>query len=355
MKKTIQRIRQKEIMAPANPRTLDELVIPAEYKTTIDGKPFLLYDSNDEKSGKPRILIYSTEENLNLMTNCNNWYADGTFSSAPSIFYQLYTIHGIQYSNVLPFLFALLPNKTEETYVRLFEIILNLKLELKPTTFMLDFEVSTINAIKKVFPNTSLHGCFFHYSQALWRHIQDSGLAIKYREESNFALNIKKLNALSFVPPHLVINAYEAILETEFYIENETLLSDFLDYFESTWIGKLCRNKKRRNPRFPIELWNCYNLVKYDIPKTNNSVEGWHNSFNSTLNALHPSIWKFIEALKKEEKLNRLKMHRFLAGTEPRQKLKKYKDTASRVKAICNDFENRSINDFLKGIAQNLS
>ncbi|XP_060874428.1 uncharacterized protein LOC132948119 [Metopolophium dirhodum] len=242
MKKTIQRIRQKEIMAPTNPRTLDELVIPAEYKTIIYSKPFLLYDSNDEKSGKPRILIYSTEENLNLITNCNNWYADGTFSSAPTIFYQLYTIHGIQYSNVLPFLFALLPNKTEETYVRLFEIILNLKLELKPKTFMLDFELSTINAIKKVFPNTSLHGCFFHYSQALWRHIQDSGLAIKYREESNFALNIKKLNALSFVPPHLVINAYEAILETEFYIENETLLSDFLDYFESTWIGKLCRN-----------------------------------------------------------------------------------------------------------------
>ncbi|XP_060872634.1 uncharacterized protein LOC132946603 [Metopolophium dirhodum] len=186
---------------------------------------------------------------------------------------------------------------------------------------MLDFELSTINEIKKVFPNTSLHGCFFHYSQALWRHIQDSGFAIKYREESNFALNIKKLNALSFVPPHLAINAYEAILETEFYIENETLLSDFLGYFESTWIGKLCRNKKRRNPRFPIELWNCYNLVKYDIPKTNNSVEGWHNSFNSTLNALHPSIWKFIEALKKEEKLNRLKMHKLLAGTEPRQKL----------------------------------
>jgi hypothetical protein len=82
----------------------------------------LLYDSNDEKSGKSPILIYSTEENLNLMTNCNSWCTDGTFSSAPSIFYQLrvYTIHGIQYSNVLPFLFAVLPNKREETYVRLF-------------------------------------------------------------------------------------------------------------------------------------------------------------------------------------------------------------------------------------------
>jgi hypothetical protein len=57
--------------------------------------------------------------------------------------------------------------------------------------------------------------------------------------------------------------------------------------------------KKRRSPRFPIQLWNCYNLVQYDIPKTDNSVEGWHNSFNSTLNALHPSIWMFTEALKK--------------------------------------------------------
>jgi hypothetical protein len=80
--------------------------------------------------------------------------------------------------------------------------------------------------------------------QALWRHIQGSGLAIYYREESNFALIIKMLNALSFVSPYLVINAYEAILETEFYIENEILLSGFLDYFESTWVGKLCRNKK---------------------------------------------------------------------------------------------------------------
>lgn len=109
----------------------------------------MLYDSNDKKSGKPRILIYSTEENLNLMTNYNNWYTDDTFSSVPSIFYQLYTIYGIQYSNVLPFLFALLSNKTKETYVRLIEIILNLKLELKPTTFMLDFELSTKSAIKK--------------------------------------------------------------------------------------------------------------------------------------------------------------------------------------------------------------
>lgn len=34
------------------------------------------------------------------------------------------------------------------------------------------------------------------------------------------------------------------------------------------------------------------------MPRTNNSLEGWHYSFKSILNAVHPSIWKFIEALK---------------------------------------------------------
>jgi len=38
-----------------------------------------------------------------------------------------------------------------------------------------------------------------------------------------------------------------------------------------------------------------------------NSVEGWHNSFNSMLSAHHSSIWTFITALKKEESLNRFR------------------------------------------------
>ncbi|VVC39543.1 Hypothetical protein CINCED_3A004187 [Cinara cedri] len=191
---------------------------------------------------------------------------------------------------------------------------------------MLDFELSSVNALKNVFPNLSLHGCFFHYSQALWRLIQDNGLAMKYRKDSNFALNIKKLNALSFVRPHSVINAYEAISETEFYNENETFSSGFSDYFESAWIGhNYAVIEKRRSPRFPIQPRDCNNLIQYDIPKTNNSVVGWHNSFYSTLNAPpHPSIWKFTGALKIEEKLNRIKLRRFLARTEPRKKLKQY-------------------------------
>ncbi|XP_050066301.1 uncharacterized protein LOC126555422 [Aphis gossypii] len=80
--------------------------------------------------------------------------------------------------------------------------------------------------------------------------------------------------------------------------------------------------RQRRSPKFPIKLWNCYGLIKNDIPRTNNAIEGWHNSFKSILNAVHPSIWKFIDALKKEEKLNRVRIQQFIAGNDPKPKKK---------------------------------
>lgn len=43
---------------------------------------------------------------------------DGTFKVTPSIFFQVYTIHVMYKDAVVPLVYALLPNKTEETYQR---------------------------------------------------------------------------------------------------------------------------------------------------------------------------------------------------------------------------------------------
>jgi len=80
-------------------------------------------------------------------------------------------------------------------------------------------------------------------------------------------------------------------------------------------------NGKRKNPKFSITIWYCY-VDEYNLPKTNNLVERWHNSFPSILNAINPSIWKFIRALQKEEKLNRLKMVQYCTGAETPRKRK---------------------------------
>ena len=47
-------------------------------------------------------------------------------------------------------------------------------------------------------------------------------------------------------------------------------------------------------------------------------------------------------------------MEQYTAGAEPPRE-KKYKDTALRIQTIVNDFENRELLDYLRGIAHNLS
>ena len=57
MKRTIQRVRQKQEVVPANPTNLTDLRIPVEFTQNSVGEPFLLFDSGP---GEQRILLFST-------------------------------------------------------------------------------------------------------------------------------------------------------------------------------------------------------------------------------------------------------------------------------------------------------
>jgi hypothetical protein len=117
MKRKIQRARTINDVPFTNPTNLSELFIPDSFKVTDAGQPFLLFDNRNSQPTEPIILIFSTFQNLDMMTNCDHWYADGTFKTTPPLFAQVWTIHGLKYNNVLPTVFALLPNKTQGTHI----------------------------------------------------------------------------------------------------------------------------------------------------------------------------------------------------------------------------------------------
>jgi hypothetical protein len=213
LKRTIQRVRKVAENVPADPRNLREFNLPEEYKN-VDGELFLQFDSGP---GNDRILLFSTQRNLDFMDRCNRWFADGTFKSSPKLFCQLYTIHGVQYTNVIPTVFALLPNKSEATYIRLLKALKSIKPNLRPDSIIVKFERAAINAFLQQFPQSTVQGCFFHLSQCIWRQI-------------------------AFVPPNDV-DAFERLLDSDFYIENENVLLPVLNYSEDTWIGRLDRRR----------------------------------------------------------------------------------------------------------------
>ena len=116
MKRTVQRVRVATAAVPPNPGRLTDLVIPGEY-TYYEKNPgvfedFLQHDSGPA-SGDDRMLIFSTERNLDILSHATDWAMDGTFDAAPMLFTQVYSIHATFMERTLPLVYALLPNKNQ--------------------------------------------------------------------------------------------------------------------------------------------------------------------------------------------------------------------------------------------------
>jgi hypothetical protein len=94
----------------------------------------------------------------------------------PSIFAQLYTLHGVYRNAVFPLVFTLLPDKQQATYEKLINQLLVLRPTWNPKSVMADFEKAAINSFQKVFntPTTQItvSGCFFHLQKSILRKVQ---------------------------------------------------------------------------------------------------------------------------------------------------------------------------------------
>ena len=111
----------------------------------------------------------------------------------------------------------------------------------------------------------------------------------------------------------------------------------------------------RLAPKFKHELWNCYEEAREELPKTNNSVEGWHYAFENQICASHPSIWKFIEGLKREQSLQEMKIAQYLSGTPIPSTKKKYRDSSKRLQSIVSNYsETIDLPEYLSNISYNV-
>ena len=127
---------------------------------------------------------------------------------------------------------------------------------------MSDFKTVALSAVHVVWPNAILDGCFYRLSQCVYRKVQEEGLAQLYADDDNFALWIKMLPALAFVPLFVVVNAFEN-LQQNLPVDADPISN----YFEDNFIGRL-RGRIRQPPRFPVDLWNIHDRVNLDLPRT---------------------------------------------------------------------------------------
>ena len=89
-------------------------------------------------------------------------------------------------------MFALLPNKNQQTYETFFKEISNLVPGIRQD-IIFDFERAAMNTMQLLLPNVVIKGCFFHLSSNIWKHIQSAGLQERYNEDQEFALHLRML------------------------------------------------------------------------------------------------------------------------------------------------------------------
>lgn len=163
----------------------------------------------------------------------------------------------------MPTLYVLTTSKSQAVYDEIFQNLLELEPKLNPTDVMIDFEMAVIKSIQANFPEAAVHGCFFHFGQSIWRHLQSVGLQTVYTNDEDFAVQIRMLIALAFIPIPFVIEAYEQLVGTEFYSEerdseHKEAIQNLLAYFQSTYLYRISRNGSKQKPLFDIPLWNVY-------------------------------------------------------------------------------------------------
>ena len=106
--------RKKRPTLPKNRKDVHDVIDEVNTKTNKDESLLLINDCDAE------IIIFSTYHNMECLCNSiSELFIDGTFKRCPRYFYQLYTIHGCKNGNYVPFLYCLLPSKSEACYSKM--------------------------------------------------------------------------------------------------------------------------------------------------------------------------------------------------------------------------------------------
>ena len=167
---------------------------------------------------------------------------------------------------------------------------------------------------------------------------------MRYGVDDDYNTAIKKFVALSFCSPADVQPRYNTLADN--FLTNfgdNDVHQNFLQYFENTWVGR-----PRRNPLYPVEMWNCKGITERDLPRTNNSVESFHRVFQTALGCHHPNIFKLLDAVLREQVRVNAIYQRINAGEEvPLYSRIPYFQANQRLLRIIGNYDQRTADNFL--------
>ncbi|XP_019637278.1 PREDICTED: uncharacterized protein LOC109479730 [Branchiostoma belcheri] len=180
---------------------------------------------------------------------------------------------------------------------------------------VLDFESALWQVLPQLFPHVRLRGCSFHWAQAVWRHAQQLGLQVPYKEDERVHRWLRRLLALPYLP---VAAIPQALTELQSKVRESRVLTELAGYVERTWL---------HSSAWPPRCWSVYGRSI----RTNNDVEGWHNRLNQKARKPSLPLYLLIDLLHRESCLVKIHVRLVTEGKLRRHQRAKYRSLQGRL------------------------
>ncbi len=110
----------------------------------------------------------------------------------------------------------------------------------------------------------------------------------------------------------------------------------------------------RHPPLFPPDQWSVFENNVLGFPRSQNNVEAWHHRWNTITGKNHIGLYKFKNQIKKEQHNIEIQFERINAGEARPNMRSKDIERENRLKTHLANRGNRTLLEFVKGIAHNL-
>ena len=340
MIRSTNRLRQKR--RPKHPKDLKFKWIQEELPTNFTVKDVFV----KIKENTARHIVMFTAALLSLLSKSKTWYVDGKYKAVQHPFHQLWSVHAFVRQNdstkQVPLMFVLMSRRTKQDYVKVLEYIRDLLPSACVTSVVMDFEAGVWGAFREVYNGIKIRGCVFHWTQAIWKQIQDKGLAPTYRKRKNTAKFLRELMCLPFLPAEQISITFQDFQDLVLP-DHPPAIQELLDYVDRNWING--------------HIWTPTDWSVFGMSvRTNNDVEGWHHHLNQLCDRVghdNVNLYELIDVLFKESQLVSTQCQLVCEEKLQRYQRKKFRDYQEEIFKIWQDYREKLIKPH--GLLQKIS
>ena len=203
------------------PPGVNEDLVLYDLKTAGFESDFFLSDViATRKQDTRRHFLFASPKQLELLRKATNMKMDATFKICKEPHKQLLTIHSTIYTNIhpngktIPLFYALMSGKRTVDYVEVLKELKKFLLQggnsIMLKDVMMDYEIGMWTAIEKVFgADVKKRGCWFHFTQAIFRRISELKLTNDYYKKDRVYIMARRFMTLALMDEANIPVLYE--------------------------------------------------------------------------------------------------------------------------------------------------